>query len=149
VIAGPIMLGSSVDFAVPVEVAFDYLADPRNRPEWQSSLRSVELLDTGVPRSGLRWVDVTALGLRPRLEITALERPEVWVEAGVWRGIRARLALWFEPQPEGCTVTVTVRVKGRGLWRPVGPLVTVAAALAVPRDLRRAARILSERSDGH
>ena len=28
---------------VPAAVAFRYLCDPRNRPEWQSSLRSVEV----------------------------------------------------------------------------------------------------------
>ena len=36
---------ASVDFAVSREVAFDYLGDPRNRPEWQSSLLSVTLPD--------------------------------------------------------------------------------------------------------
>ena len=39
---------TAVAFAVPAEVAFDYLIDPRHRPEWQSSLRRVELVDDRV-----------------------------------------------------------------------------------------------------
>ena len=29
------MLGAQVTFDVPVDVAYPYLADPRNRPEWR------------------------------------------------------------------------------------------------------------------
>ena len=38
-------------FDVPAEVAFDYLVDPRHRPEWQSSLRRVEDVDRRAARS--------------------------------------------------------------------------------------------------
>ena len=147
-ISGPVWFGSSVDFAVPAELAFDYLVDPRNRPEWQSSLRRVELLDDEI-RIGQRWVDVTRPGPRPVMETKVLDRPRGWVEVGVWRGVEARLVLIFEPRDDGCSVAARVRVKGRGIWRPLGPLLSVAAVIAVPRDLRRAARLLSERAQGH
>ena len=55
-------------FDVPVPVAFAYLADPRNRPEWQSSLRRVELLDEGEPRVGMRWRDHTAVRMVPEMD---------------------------------------------------------------------------------
>jgi uncharacterized membrane protein len=139
---------STVDFAVPAEVAFDYLVDPRNRPEWQPSLRSVELLDDDVS-VGQRWVDVTVPGLRPRMETRVLERPTAWAEVGTWRGIEARLVLMFEDRGETCTVEVLARVEGRRLWRPLGPFLSIAAVVAAPRDLRRAARILSERAAEH
>jgi hypothetical protein len=142
------MTGAEVDFAVPVEVAFDYLVDPRNRAEWQSSLRRVELIDEEV-KVGQRWVDVTVPGLRPRVETRVLERPNAWAEDGVWRGIEAHLLLLFERRDDGCRVSARVRVKGRRLWRALGPLATVAAGIAVPRDLERAARILSERAAEH
>jgi uncharacterized protein YndB with AHSA1/START domain len=138
----------SVAFDVPAEAAFDYLADPRNRPEWQSSLRRVELVDDEV-RVGQRWVDVTSPGLRPQMETTALERPRRWAETGMWFGVEAFLELQFAPSARGCRVSGRVRVTGHRLWRPVGPLVTFAAGIAVPRDLARAARILSERSAEH
>ena len=70
------------------EVAFDYLADPRHRPEWQSSLARVEDVD-GEPRVGQTWVDVTTPGLRPAMETTELDRPHRWTERGTWRGFSA------------------------------------------------------------
>ena len=139
---------SSVAFDVPVEVAFDYLVDPRNRPEWQSSLRRVELLDEEVA-VGQRWIDVTVPGLKPQLETSVLERPTAWAETGIWQGVEAHLLLTFEPRGDGCTVSARVRVEGHRLWRLLGPPATLAAGIAVPRDLARAARLLSERASGH
>ena len=86
---GPKTLGGRVAFDVPVEVAYAYLADPRNRPEWQASLSSVEMLDEGEPRVGMRWQDHTVVGLVPRMEITEMEPGELWVERGHWRAIEA------------------------------------------------------------
>jgi hypothetical protein len=137
-----------VAFSVPADVAFDYLVDPRNRPEWQSSLRRVELVDDAVA-VGQRWVDVTSAGIRPAMETTRLDRPVEWTERGVWRGIEATLTLRFADAADGCRVTAEFVVRGRGLARPLGPPLTRLATLAVPGDLRRAARILSERTPGH
>jgi len=139
------MLGTEVEFPVPMEVAFDYLADPRNRPEWQPSLKAVELLDDGEPRVGLRWVDVTRTGLRPLMEITTLERPDVWAERGRWRGLEAVVSLWFTATEGGCSVALVERVHGHGPWRPVGIPATVAGAFVGKADLKRAARIVSDR----
>jgi hypothetical protein len=111
-------------------------------------LRRVELLDEEVA-VGQRWIDVTAPGLRPRLETSVLERPTAWAETGTWQGVEARLLLTFEPRGAGCTVSARVRVTGHRLWRLVGPPATIAAGIAVPRDLARAARLLSERASGH
>lgn len=142
----PKFLGGRVAFDVPVEVAFAYLADPRNRPEWQSSLRSVEMLDEGEPRVGMRWRDHTVVRLVPEMEITALEAGELWIEKGHWRAVEAILALRFEPKATtGCLVDVRFRVRGRGLVAPVGWAATGAGVFAVLADVRRAARILSER----
>jgi hypothetical protein len=137
-----------VDVDVPVEVAFDYLVDPRNRPEWQSSLRRVEQVD-GAPRAGQTWVDVTAVGVRPRMQTTVLERPRRWTETGRWRGFTATLTLDFEPTPAGCRIRAAFAVTGVGPARPLAPVLARAARLAVPHDLRRAARILSARATGH
>ncbi|MGY2876597.1 uncharacterized protein YndB with AHSA1/START domain [Marmoricola sp. URHA0025 HA25] len=134
-----------VGFDVPVEVAFDYLVDPRNRPEWQSSLRAVERVD-GRPRVGQTWLDSTRVGVRAAMETTALERPLTWTERGRWRGIEATLTLRFRPAAQGCDVSARFVVTGHGLARPLGPVLGPAARLAVPRDLRRASRILSERT---
>jgi uncharacterized protein YndB with AHSA1/START domain len=137
--------GGRVEFEVPLEIAFDYLADPRNRPQWQSSLARVELLDGGAPRVGMRWRDHTRARIVPEMEITAFDRPRVWAESGHWRGIRAVLSLDLSPSESGCSVEVGFQVAGRGLLRPVGWLTTRVGGRPVLADVRRAARILSER----
>ncbi|GAA2138801.1 hypothetical protein GCM10009844_07100 [Nocardioides koreensis] len=131
-----------VAFGVPPEVAFDYLADPRNRPAWQSSLSRVEAV-TGEPRIGQRWVDVTRPGLRPSMETTELDRPHRWAEIGRWRGVRAALALTFVAAEPGCEVVFEFTVEGDGTFRPLGAVLTRVAVPAVRADLRRAAGILA------
>lgn len=126
---------------MPAEAAFDYLADPRNRPSWQSSLRRVELLDDDIGL-GQRWVDVTAPGLRPVMRTTGYDRPVRWAEAGRWRGVTAELALTFAPTAGGCAVTAEVRVVATGALRPLAPAIAAAARRVIPGDLRRAAAAL-------
>lgn len=129
----------TVAFPVSREVAFDYLADPRNRAAWQSSLARVEDV-VGDPRVGQTWVDVTKPGLRPRMETTELDRPHRWTERGTWRGIAATLTLTFTETPTGCDVTATFGFTGPRLL--VAPL-RVLAPLGVRSDLRHAASTFS------
>ena len=129
-----------VRFAVPAEVAFDYLAEPRNRTEWQSSLKAVEVLDEGPPRVGQRWYDVTRPGLRPLMELAEVRRAESWTERGTWRGFGAERTLDFEPDRDGCLVTARFRITGPSV---LSSLATGAARSAVRSDLRRAARLLA------
>ena len=134
-------LGGRVEFGVAREVAFDYLADPRHRPEWQSSLARVSAVD-GEPRVGQTWVDETKPGLKPRMRTTELDRPRLWSESGTWRFVRADLSLSFYDAPRGCTVSYRFRIHALG---PVGLAVSALSVRAVGADLRRAARILSSR----
>jgi uncharacterized protein YndB with AHSA1/START domain len=139
---------ATVAFPVPREVAFDYLVDPRNRPQWQSSLRRVDRVD-GAPRVGQTWVDVTTPGLRPAMTTTELDRPGRWAETGTWRGFAAELALDLAEvpgQPGRCTATFALSLTGRGGRAPVAWLLGRLAPYAVRSDLRRAARVLSRRS---
>jgi hypothetical protein len=122
----------TVAFPVPSEVAFDYLADPHNRADWQSSLARVEDVD-GVPRVGQTWTDVTRPGLRPRMETTVLDRPHRWAERGTWRGITATLTLDFADTATGCDVTASFEI---------ARLLRAPALRAVRSDLRHAASTL-------
>ena len=137
-------------FDVPVEVAFDYLVEPRNRPEWQSSLARVEV-DGDVPHEGMRWVDVTRIGFRPAMQLVEMNRPELWSEWGEWRDrVHARLTLAFVPTAGGCLVVPDLVLGVDGwLGRPLTALLMRLAAPAIRADLRRAARILSERTAEH
>ncbi|WP_395657200.1 SRPBCC family protein [Nocardioides sp.] len=136
------MPGGTVAFPVAPDVAFDYLVDPANRAEWQSSLRRVDHVagDVGV---GQHWVDVTKPGLRPLMRTTVFERPARWAESGSWHGVTADLELRFTATPGGCDVAFGFRVRMLG---PVGRAFTAASVPAVRSDLRRAAEVLSRRS---
>jgi hypothetical protein len=136
---------TTLRYAVPVPVAFAYLAEPRNRPEWQSSLRGVELLDDGEPRVGMRWRDLTSARIVPEMVITEMTTDVLWAETGSWRAIEADLTLRFAPHRGGCSVDVEFEVRGKGLLRPVGWAASGAGLFAVRSDLRRAGRILEAR----
>ena len=130
-----------VSFAVPAEVAFDYLVDPQHRAEWQSSLRRVEDV-SGEPRVGQTWTDVTKPGLRPAMRTQALDRPRLWSESGTWRFVRAELTLRFSPTASGCDVRFSFRIHALG---PVGLAASAVSLPAVRADLRKAAAILAKR----
>jgi uncharacterized protein YndB with AHSA1/START domain len=140
---------ATVELDQPRELVFDYLADPRNRPEWQASLLSVTLADRGdraaEPHLGMRWRDNTLAGVRPRLEISRYEPPRVWAETGRWHGIRAELTMLLDTTPTGCRVRARGSLSGGGPWAlPV----TVAGRLAGPaigHDLRRVGDVLTRR----
>jgi len=141
---------TSVEYAVPASVASDYLADPRHRPEWQSSLRRVTLLDDGGVRVGQRWRDHTAVGMTPLMETTELQPGAVWSETGRWRGVQADLTLRFQDLPSGTgsRVDAELEIRGTGPWRPVAWAATRAGLPAVRADLKRAGRILAGRVAG-
>ena len=133
---------NDVAFDVPVEVAFDFLVDPHNRPRWQSSLRRVEAVTSAEPRVGQRWTDVTVPGFRPAMETTVLDRPRAWTERGSWGPIVAELTLTFTARDGGCVVRPTFTLSGRGPAGLVAKALGAMAPYAVRSDLRRAADLL-------
>ena len=137
-------VGGTVAFPVPAEVAFDYLVDPANRPEWQSSLSAVTDVQ-GEIGTGQTWVDVTKPGLRPAMRTTAYDRPRTWSEDGTWKKVTAILDLTFTPTATGCDVGFRFRITGPGPVRVLGLAASAASLLPVRADLRTAARILGER----
>ncbi|GAA4819792.1 SRPBCC family protein [Nocardioides caeni] len=132
---------------VPPAAAFAYLADPRNRPAWQSSLRAVAevVVPDGDPTAvGVTWTDVTAVpGVRPRLRTVVSEPGRRWAEVGELAGFSATLDLAFGPEPRGTRVVATFTVAGWG----VGALLGRLAVVAVRSDLRRAGELM--RTAGH
>jgi uncharacterized protein YndB with AHSA1/START domain len=136
-----------VRFEVPCETAYDYLVDPANRPEWQSSLKAVDDVEGPDGVIGQRWTDVTVPGLRPRMELTDADRPHRWSERGTWRSFRATLTLTFVPAGAGgaCDVGVTMELSATGPSRALALALARVAPYAVRSDLKRAARVLAAR----
>lgn len=133
----------SVTLPAPVaaDVLFDYLADPLRRPDWQASLQAVAEV-SGDGSVGTRWTDVTAVGARPRLRVTASERPASWTEQGRWQGLDAVLRLDFVPSgPGDCILVATFAITGRGPWALAADVLERLAPAAISADLRRAIRL--------
>jgi len=131
---------------VPADAAFRYLCDPRNRPEWQSSLRSVDVSADEEPHLGQSWRETTSVGVRPHLETTELTPFKVWTERGRWRGVTATLTLRFTDTTHGCRVIAEGEVEGRGAWAVPATAAGLLASAAIASDLRRASRVLSRRT---
>lgn len=103
-----------LDAPVAANTLFDYLTDPHSRPAWQSSLRSVADV-RGSGALGTTWIDVTAVGARPAMQVTASERPRLWIESGRWRWLTAVLRLDLLPYgPEQTRITATFSIIGEG-----------------------------------
>lgn len=134
---------ASVEVPHPPETVFAYLSDPRNRPEWQSSLMSVTVRDRGEPRVGMTWRETTLVGVRPRLEITELAPYRRWAERGRWYGVSATLALHFTAVPGGCRIDADGAVSGSGPWAVAALAAGRLAGRAIAADLNRAGRVLT------
>ena len=131
----------------PVPEVFAYFADPRNRPQWQSSLRAIRMVDEGEPRQGMRWVDVTVVGLKPKMEITHFEPYRLWAERGTAWGIIADLTMRFTQVTSGTRVVATMTVAETRLRLPEAVIGRLAPA-ALKGDLERAAHLLTQRAAG-
>ena len=92
----------------PIERVFAFLADPRNRPRWQSSLSAVEMLSDGEPRVGMRWRERPG-GLVPfDMQISAYEPNQLWAEQLHGAGIAGQISLRFAAEGGGTKIHVSV-----------------------------------------
>lgn len=135
--------------APPADV-YDYLVDPRNRPEWQVSLREIRRfapLGDGPGDVGTSWTDITVIpGLHPRMEVVKSRRPERWVEVGQWAFVDAALVLAIESAADD-TSTVSARAVFTlpTVLAPILPVLSIVVPPAVRADLDSAARVVVER----
>jgi uncharacterized protein YndB with AHSA1/START domain len=132
----------TIDLPQPPAVLFRYLADPRNRPEWQSSLRSVTDVDPGEPHAGMQWRDVTKVGIKPWMEITELTPYRVLSETGTWRGVDGLLTLRFVKTQQGTRVTAEGRLIGHGPFALAAAVSGRWAPETIRKDLLRASEVL-------
>ena len=139
------------DFSVTLELPhppatlFRFLADPHNRPLWQSSLRTVTDCEDGDPHRGMQWRDVTRVGIKPWMEITELTPYRVISETGTWRGVDGLLTLRFLKTQQGTRVTAEGRLIGHGPFALAAAVSGRWAPETVRKDLLRASEVLAER----
>jgi uncharacterized protein YndB with AHSA1/START domain len=137
------------DFSVTLELPhppaslFRFLAEPRNRPLWQASLRTVIDLDAGDPEVGMQWRDVTKVGIKPAMEITELTPYRVISETGTWRGVDGLLTLRFVKTQQGTRVTADGRLIGHGPFALAAAVSGRWAPETIRKDLLRASEVLA------
>lgn len=135
----------TLDLPHPPETLFRYLADPHNRPEWQSSLKAVTDVDPGLPYEGMSWRDVTKAGIRPHLQLTEVTPFRTLSEVGTWHGVEGVLTLRFVQAGERTHVTAEGRVSGRGAYALAAALAGRLAPETIKADLLRASANLNGR----
>jgi carbon monoxide dehydrogenase subunit G len=137
-----------IDVPVPIEEAFDYLADFSRTADWDPGVSGAERLEEGPIGVGSRFrVVVSVLGssLPIEYEIATHERPTRLVLRGGDDGLRSIDEITFAPRGRGTRVTYEARLELSGVRRLADPLLD----LWFQRIGRRAARGLREGVTAH
>lgn len=128
----------------PPEVVFDYLTNPANLADWQTSKTSVEPLRDGAPRLGTRVRERTkppgGKEFEQIVEFTEFDRP-VRVHAHIVEGPYPIDGTWsFESDGDGTRVRFVAEGELRGAMRvlqPVTKLIMGRQMAGSHRNLRR------------
>ena len=117
----------------PVEEVFDYVADERHEPNFNSRMSRVELLTPEPIGLGSRFgVEMTMMRrvFEMTVEFTAFERPRLLgstsrslPRGGKGRPLLTAGSLTFDPVPEGTRMRWSWRVETPGAMRLLVPLV--------------------------
>ena len=132
------VLRNTIDVEVPPEVVFAELSDLRNEMRWSPKMRSVELL-TGEPigvGSQLRaqWAGSPV----NKVVVTSFESPRRWVtEYRSWM-LFVEVTMEITPTPAGSHVASTWKLRARGPFRPLTPMLARALQADVAASMRSA-----------
>lgn len=134
--------------AVPLPDVYAYLAEPKNRPEWQSTLRSVEMLTEGETGIGTRWRE-NAIGFgTSEMEIVVFEPNRAWGERAKSPFGDAEVVLRFEPAGDGQEATRVRLEAALEVSRLVAPAARLVLSTIFRHDLARAEKIVRSRRKG-
>jgi carbon monoxide dehydrogenase subunit G len=112
------------------EAVFDYMTNPVNLQDWQTSKTRVEVLSQGEPRAGYRIREWTKVPGRKEfeqvVEFAQFERPRRF-DTHIVEGPQPIDGRWvFSPTDRGTVVTFTAAGTLQGLMRLLAPIVTRA-----------------------
>jgi len=114
----------AIDLPIPIEEAFDYLADFSRTAEWDPGVAEAERLTPGTVQRGSRFrVSVSFLGRRLPLEYRIIEfdRPSRLVLTGGDDSVSSLDEITFVSRPGGTRVTYEARLELRGIRRIADP----------------------------
>ncbi len=134
----------AIDLSVPIEEAFDFLADFSRVAEWDPSVVDAKRLTKGKIGLGSRFEVVVHFLGRPlpiEYEITSYDRPSRLVVEGGDQSFHSRDEICFVERPGGTRITYEAVVELQGIRKVADPLMD----LLFQRVGRLAVRGLRER----
>ena len=117
----------------PPERVFDYIADIRNEAEWSKDITSVKLVTDEPIGEGTEFDTVYRGFGAMHLEISEYRRPEHLVIDGDGSRMGMHFEMNLVPEGEGTSVTMTVDMRMRGVWRAMEPMLK----LGMPREMAK------------
>jgi dehydrogenase/reductase SDR family protein 12 len=134
----------AIDLPIPVDDAFEYLADFSRTAEWDPGVSDAQRITRGPIRLGTRFrvvVSVLGLGIPLEYRITEFDRPSRLVLSGGDRSVRSVDEITFASRHGGTRITYEARVELTGIRRLADPILDVL----LQRAGRMAVRGLRER----
>ncbi|HKA26206.1 MAG TPA: SRPBCC family protein [Gaiellaceae bacterium] len=139
----------SVEIAKPVHEVWEYLIDPDNVPEWQTSALSSHQISDGEMSVGTHLQDERRfLGRRARseVEVTEFEPERLFTLHGISGPVRFTIRHRLEERDGYTHLEVDAEADPSGIGRLMRPLVEHAASHEIRRDFETLKRVLEARS---
>ena len=134
---------------LPIDAAFDYIADFAHSPEWDPNTAAARRVDQGPVGVGAEYRLDVRMGSRTTpmtYRITEFDRPRRVVLVGEGDGVSSMDDIRFEKFAAGTAVDYTAEIRLGGLLRLIQPLLGGRfeklgkdAAAGMTRELRRLA----------
>jgi carbon monoxide dehydrogenase subunit G len=142
-------LHEQIDTTLPIDSAFEYVADFANSQEWDPGVASAERVDSGPVGVGARYRLGVRIGSRVApmdYRITVFEPPHRVVLVGSGSGVSAVDDIRFGSVGTGTRIDYTADIRLTGLLRIVQPLLGGAFANTGRRAAEGMRRVLAERA---
>ena len=140
-----ITVETSIEIRRPVEAVFAFVADPRNEPQWEATVKEVRVTPDGPPAVGTKVTKVGSfLGVKLEAtnEITALEPNRSLSFKGSSGPASMEATMYFEAVGEGTHLSFTSQIEPGGLFKMAGSLFASQAKKQLETDLQRLKEVL-------
>lgn len=138
-----------IDIGRERDEVFVFLTEPSNRPRWDASVLSEELLTPAPVKAGSAIR--TRMSVMGRLitfdwRVTAFQVPRAMAATSTSGTMPTSLRFTFAESDDGCRVTATIEGDPSGMLRLVEPIVAQAASSTLRAGLARARELLESES---
>lgn len=142
-IEGEILIGRQV------EEVFDFVADGRNEPRYNTRMARAEKLSPGPIGPGTRVRSEFSSPGRPvaMTELTGYDRPRRLDSTTAMSMMHVQGTLIFEPLPDGTRMRWSWQIEPRGLYRLLGPAIALIGRRQEAQTWDGLKRFLEEHRD--